>query len=255
MASIRFTRGQGLIALCVVGAGVVGYFAASWLFGLGGSEPPTPEWIEPSDSDSVASRPALRLEITTPETPRTGRDAHLLAIADAAEFRAEALDDPWLGKRVAKSGAALVVEIPRSRRWQLYFQKSVTLDEYARQLEYFKIELGVLEGGTEVTYVSSLVRPTPDKRTDKVADENRLYMSWRRGQLGEADRRLASLAGIEVGDKLVVQFLPAELEAKLADLELAFAKRSAKEIRLTRFAIRSVGAGYEFKVIEQLPLE
>ncbi len=50
---------------------------------------------------------------------------------------------------------------------------------------------------------------------------------------------------------MVLQFFPAELENRLAYMELQYQGRKAKDIRRTRFGVRVAGKGFEFYVMEQ----
>lgn len=144
--------------------------------------------------------------------------------------------------------------IPPQLRWQIHFDAGGTLDGYARQLDFFKIELGVLEK-KQVTYASNLSFPKPTLRTGPGGPaEQRLYFSWRHGQLREADRELVQRAGVQAAGKLVLQFYPDEVEQMLLHLERDYRGLDASKIRRTVYAIRKQGAGYEFYVIDQTPL-
>lgn len=140
--------------------------------------------------------------------------------------------------------------IPRSQRWEVTY-RAETLAAYARQLDFFGIELGVIGGGRQtLDYVSQLARPQPQVRAVKNAEkENRLYFSWRSGTLQAFDRQLASQAGVPVADRQVLQFFPPEVEQQLAALEQqAAGGRRPRDILKTRFAVRSRGQGFEFFV-------
>ena len=67
----------------------------------------------------------------------------------------------------------------------------------------------------------------------------------------QADRDLLARAGIDVGDSLVLKFLPPEVEKQLIGLEESYAGAEAKRIRKTRFGVRADGAGFTFFVLEQ----
>lgn len=143
--------------------------------------------------------------------------------------------------------------IPRHQRWVIYFQDGETLDGYARQLDFFGIELGVVSGG-EVTYARQLAQPKPEQYRGSSEAEQRLYMSWRQGGLQQADQTLLQRAGIDGKGKIALQFYPAAVENQLAQLEAAFAGRHASQIRRTRFGVRGEPGRYEFFVIDQAPL-
>ncbi|MFI4874995.1 MAG: hypothetical protein ACIALR_06650 [Blastopirellula sp. JB062] len=139
--------------------------------------------------------------------------------------------------------------IPRFERWEIQFESSDLLT-YARQLDFFKIQLGTLAGGAKVLYASSL-STDPQRSEGSTAEEERLYMTWRDGSFLEADRELLSTAGITPGP-VVMQFYDPETENLLAYLEKEYAKeRTIGEIRRTYFGVRKKGVGFEFYVIRQ----
>ncbi|MBX3414777.1 MAG: hypothetical protein KF708_18965 [Pirellulales bacterium] len=140
----------------------------------------------------------------------------------------------------------------RAERWEIFYQDGGTLEEYARQLDFFKVELGVIGGTAEVQYAYNLTKPIPDKRTGPGQDEKRLYMSWRKGSLLQADQELLTRAGISHTGRIVVQFYPAETENLLARAERDFRGLEASRIRKTRFGVRPSKTGFEFFVLDQL---
>jgi hypothetical protein len=151
-----------------------------------------------------------------------------------------------------RAGAGGDASVPRWERWQLRF-KSTSLQDYAKQLDFFRIELAAAGGGSEeIDYVSELTSPRPRRRSASGGSEERLYMSYRSGQLKEFDRQLLQRAGITTSGRQILQFYPPEVEGTLAALERQKAgTRPLKEIRKTVFAVRSVAGGYAFEVIEQ----
>ena len=97
--------------------------------------------------------------------------------------------------------------IPPHMRWEISFGDGNTLDIYARELDFFGIELGVYTTG-RVTYAKKLARPKPEVYTGPSSADKRLYMSWRQGKLKEADRELMGRAGVAAAGKVVLQFYP-----------------------------------------------
>lgn len=142
--------------------------------------------------------------------------------------------------------------IPRHNRWEIYFQEGATLERYAQQLDYFGIELGVVGDG-KVDYARKLTQAKPEHVSGPSEKEERLYMSWRQGDLKKADQALLKRAGIEVGTKIALQFYPADVENVLAQLEVAFANRQPRQIRRTRFGVRGDPGRFEFYVMDQAP--
>lgn len=141
--------------------------------------------------------------------------------------------------------------IPRAQRWEIHFQEGGSLDLYARQLDFFGIELGVVGSGNQIHYAYNLSKPKPDTRTAPGAEEKRLYMSWRQGSLQQADRELLNRAGINHSGRIVVQFYPPETENQLAVIERDYRGLEPTQIRKTRFGVKSSGGGFAFYVIDQ----
>ena len=203
-------------------------------------EPSTDEELGP-DSELNAPMPA--------ET--------LASIADAVGSQVAVLDDPrlngqeqWGGRgdgRLAGRGTGSGV----ARRWELRFIEGNTLETYARQLDFFAVELAVLMPGNKVVYAYHLTKAKPDTRTGPADAEKRYYLTWRRGELQAADRALLDRAGVQCDGRIILKFLPAKVEARLADLEKSHAERKADNVSQTRFGIRAVGDRYEFFVLEQ----
>lgn len=178
-----------------------------------------------------------------------------LALLDEQALEAEILAGTGSGKgdarRPGQGGDGVVEKVPRAERWEIRFEPS-SLDEYARQLDFFGIELATFGGDNQVHYALNVSEPTPDRRTGDPASEERMYMIWRRGPLMAADRELLKRAGIPVRGRNLLQFYPAETEQRLATLELqAAGNRSINDIRKTVFGVQQRGDQFEFHVIEQ----
>jgi hypothetical protein len=141
---------------------------------------------------------------------------------------------------------------PPARHWEVLFSQN-TLDGYAKQLDFFKIELGVLLPDSKIIYACNLTKSKPDIRTvaNPAASESRCYLTWRSGEMQQADRDLLARAGVDVGNSLVVKFLPPEVEERLVSLEKSYARADANRIKRTRFGVRADGAGFTFFVLEQ----
>ena len=141
------------------------------------------------------------------------------------------------------------------QRWEMQFPLGATLETYARELDFFGIELGVLGGSELITYVNELSKPTPETHKGLAIEEQRLYMTWQRGPLREADQQLVSRARLDLEGKVVAQFWPFTLERDLAEREAAYArlnKTDPAKLRRTVFSIRPLEQGFEFYVVEQL---
>lgn len=181
-------------------------------------------------------------------------------VPDAVAAQAVMLRDPILSDRTRRgggqgdgrgSGSGKGDGSGRPRQWEVYFIEDQTIEVYARQLDYFGIELGVLQQDGRVAYASSLSRPTPMVRVGPADAETRYYLTWRKGVRVEADRELLTRAGISCEGRLILKFLTPTVEAQLAGMERAQAGDRADKIRRTRFGIRPTASGYEFYVMDQ----
>ncbi len=79
---------------------------------------------------------------------------------------------------------------------------------------------------------------------------------WRKpGPLLQYDRQLLQRAGIQTNDRVLIKFIPKELEDRLAITELAYAKSkgidTVKKIAKTVFESKSTASGFEWTVVEQ----
>lgn len=146
--------------------------------------------------------------------------------------------------------------IPPEQRWLIRFADKLSLEEYARQLDFFHIELGVVLPDGRLAYLEQLATDAPRVRyAVPGAKDNRLYMSWQNGDRQAADRLLFAKAGVSVsGDSRSFHFYSAEIEKRLLQLEHDYKNRTVQQIRRTYFTIEKRGRGYEFVVIRQIPL-
>lgn len=143
--------------------------------------------------------------------------------------------------------------VPAEQRWFVRFAEDGSLDIYARQLDAFGIELGIIfPSRGELTYLSNLSRNPPSQRTVQTgANEQRLYMTWQGGQRKDADVKLIQRAGIDPTGGIIFHFYPRETEQLLARLEQSYANRSPREIRRTYFVVVPQGNSFTFAVTRQ----
>jgi len=212
------------------------------------------------------------MELEAPTEEEIGEETDLLepqiedrlaAVADAVGAKTASLVDPTLtehmrsGRGGGGSGDGRMAGTGsgsgegQARRWEVRFPEGNTLEAYARQLDFFRIELGVLLPGNKVVYASKLAKAKPDVRTGPADQEKRYYLTWRRGGLQAADRELLARAGIDAENRIILKFLPPEVEAELARLEKVHAASDAERVRKTVFLVLPSGDGYTFKVTDQ----
>ena len=144
---------------------------------------------------------------------------------------------------------------PREQRWILKFADEGSLESYARQLDFFKIELGAIMPDGRLIYLSNVSRSPPNKRVTRTGSgENRLYMSWQGNtdDRREADIALYRAAGVpDAGKALILHFYEPETEAMMIQLEKEFANRPIAQIRKTFFSVQGSGGGFRFVVTRQ----
>jgi hypothetical protein len=141
--------------------------------------------------------------------------------------------------------------VSREQRWSIIYNTGQTPEEYARQLDYFGVELAVISGDNQLTYVSKFSDPTPAKRYGTGQWDDRLYFLWQGRGRKASDVALLRKAGIEVGEGVVLQFYPKQVEGLLAQLEVRYRGKQPSEIRVTRFGVVPNGDGYGFEVLAQ----
>lgn len=140
--------------------------------------------------------------------------------------------------------------IPRYQRWQILYDQQQTLVAYARQLDFFGIELGIVRGGQDVVLLGNLAAPRPVIKRAGVNDE-RLFFVWKDAGRRDADLQLVKKSGLPIENVVIAQFFPPKLEDELARMEMTFARKKPEEIRMTQFGIRQSPRGFEFHVVRQ----
>ena len=146
--------------------------------------------------------------------------------------------------------------IPRFERWQLNFTAR-DIGLYARQLDFYKIELGAIGGSIQGVDVASNLSGSPKKyRVVKTEDEKRLYFMWNSpSPLMQFDRQLLGKAGIPLPNRQMLKFISDPLENQLAHIEQAYWESkgytSVTQIAKTVFESKADGRGYKFVVTSQ----
>ena len=147
--------------------------------------------------------------------------------------------------------------VKRQERWEISFDAGQTELEYARQLDFFGVELGAIVD-KQIYYVAKLATPTP---AVKIAaggpDDKRLYFSWRAGGRRQSDLNLLTKARVPLaGSVVVLQFYPFETEQRLAllernRLEQVKGHKDLRVVRKTKFNVIRKGGVYDFEVAKQ----
>lgn len=278
----RYDRVAGLLVSLVLLLGItVGLLLFIWLAGKWSGDPGrvVPVTFHPGDGGDIESvdTGGMKLEAPTLEEIQRTTDLPLMGFRDALTqveqiARTHSADlaslEQSLPLPTAGGGAAQGFGdspsagsgpggggVARGERWEISFTPGITLDDYRKQLDFFGIELAAVAPGGGIEYVRGFVGGKPQVDRTRAGTEARLFMAWREGSARrEADRALLEASGVSTAGKQLVQFISADLERSLAQLEHAFAGRDPRTIRRTRFGIRPKDSGFEFYVTEQIPL-
>lgn len=218
-----------------------------------------PQAVGEWPSEEAAAEPTDELATAEWKPAKAGPTADLLgerlaALAGIVSDSESLLEDRNLIKAMQRDKAAETKFAPATpvfERWEFQFAQRMTLDAYARLLDFFGIELGVLAPGGKATYVFLVSKAKPEISQGAVETDRRCYLIWRRGELPAADAALIERAGVKTGGRPVLHFLPPEVEAQLIDLEKRHAGEKASKIDKTRFGVRTKDDVFEWYVVEQ----
>ena len=152
------------------------------------------------------------------------------------------------GAAALGSGGGVGGGVPRAQRWLVNFADGASLDEYARQLDFFGIELGTIGTDGTLKFASELAQTPKSRTVTDGSTEKRLYMSWQGGPRRLADQQLFQRAGISAEGRPILHFYPKNTENLLALLERDASTKGVKQIRRTYFDAIETSNGYEFRV-------
>jgi len=215
-------------------------------------ESPDPETDDPSVADEISEEQELMemldnvMEVSDQATQVAQEQFETASKNSGKPGSASGTGRRPLGMGNGKSG------FPREQRWFTRFADKNSLAAYARQLDYFNIELGALMPDGTLNYLSNLSTTPKVRKTRSGKAETRLYMIWQGGDRRKADLELFQSVGIDASEGLNLHFYPKATEQMLLKIERDFAGRPVKEIRRTYFFVRPAGNGYEFAVERQL---
>ncbi len=123
--------------------------------------------------------------------------------------------------------------VPLWERWELRFDAD-SMADYARQLDELGIELGLIGGGYPLVDYVSRFTDRPRHRRGKGRDEGRIYFTHADGRLNAYERRLVRRAGVPVEGRIVVLFIPRELQREMLRMEVRHASPRGKLDDMTK---------------------
>ncbi len=258
-----------LIALLILGGVVVAVMFGLWLSAQVFAKPRAVAvaLVPQGDGSGMEDVEEFDANVLTPSSEFVQEETTLLedleAVVDLvaknpAIFSESALMDDSLLLPGGKSGDGRtrgdgIGQAGRKRRWEFNFEQAVGVDEYARMLDSFGIELGILQEGGKVIYVSQLATDRPRVREGASVEEKRYYMTWLKGDREMADRELLDKAGVDHQGRFVLKFLPFPLEAELEAMEKSRAGVREQALKGSFFrVIQEEEGNYKFYLYHQV---
>lgn len=169
----------------------------------------------------------------------------------------EAAEEAGKGKgvgdaRMAGPGGDGVIErVPRWERWKIRFEPE-SAGDFARWLDYYKIEVGVLGRDNLVHYGFNFSQGAPQSREGEPLKETRGHTSAADGPMPSLTEQLARKAGIAQFGNIVLLFYPFEVESVLWAMENKYSDgRDVNTIRETVFTVTRDGSSFGFEIIDQ----
>jgi hypothetical protein len=222
-------------------------------------ESPEPENANASNVEAPTDESTPSVEVSIANVMATSGKAS--QAGDAAPQYADTLDAEssgvpgsasGTGRRPLGMGGGTTGGVRREERWYVKFSDGVSVEEYARQLDYFGIELGVLSPKGTLIYVSRLSTAQPGKReVNSGKDEQRLFFKWQGGERKSADEALLRKAGVDPGGGTIFHFYSQNTENILATLEAQYTRRPLRDVRRTYFNVTRNAKDYSFVVARQ----
>ena len=133
-----------------------------------------------------------------PGEPKTGPDVPPALIDFAHASFGLTFENQGLRARASLERKPTVEKrAARPRNWEVNFQKGSTLDDYARQLDFFGIEIGIVQPGGKIDYAFHLAKPKPDTRsiTEAHKNEHALLAAMDAGRPGAGRSRVGRESG------------------------------------------------------------
>lgn len=136
-------------------------------------------------------------------------------------------------------------------RWEIRYTTS-SREAYAQQLDALGIELGAIQReGPAVVYLTNL-SGAMGTRSGTKSQEKRVFFNYNRGVLRDWDIQFAEAAGVNLRDKILVQFYPPNIQQTLLELERRkLGNKTVDQVYRTSFGVRPAGGSFEFYVIDQ----
>jgi len=138
------------------------------------------------------------------------------------------------------------------KRWQIIYSVS-TMSDYARQLDFFRVELGGAERtGESIVYVTNVSTASPNVRAGVKHLEQRVFFSHTIPQLRNWDLNLLRNANVaNVGERLPLHFYPKDVIDHLFQLEQQRFRQDNRQLEHVKnavFTVEGTPGNYRFNL-------
>jgi hypothetical protein len=155
------------------------------------------------------------------------------------------------GSREGGPGNGNFRGVPEHKRWKIEYD-APNITEYARQLSFFDIDIGVISNANNDVYrlrqpggQNQVLTSTRDK------ENKELFFIHEKQRLRRWDESLVRRNNINVQDAFTVQFYPEKTRQMLRQIEGKYLQKAGKQlmdVRRTRFKVVGSSGGFTFEI-------
>ena len=157
------------------------------------------------------------------------------------------------GSRDGGPGTGNADVIPEHKRWKIDYESN-NISEYAKQLSFFEIDIGVIQENTNGIVRLRNVGGAPQTiSTDRNAEKKSLYFTHEKRRMRRWDETLVKNNRVDLDGSFTVQFYPMKTRVLLRQIEQAYLTevgRTLRDVRRTYFKVVPSAGGFEFKLTD-----
>ena len=157
------------------------------------------------------------------------------------------------GSRDGGPGTGNSDVIPEHKRWKIDYESN-NISEYAKQLSFFEIDIGVIQENTNGIVRLRDVGGAPQAiSTDRNAEKKSLYFTHEKRRMRRWDETLVKNNRVDLNGSFTVQFYPMKTRVLLRQVEQAYLTevgRTLRDVRRTYFKVVPSAGGFEFKLTD-----
>jgi hypothetical protein len=155
------------------------------------------------------------------------------------------------GSREGGPGSGNLRGVPEHKRWKIEYD-TPNINEYAQQLSFFDIEIGVISNANnDVFRIRDVGNAAEVVSSSRQAENKTLFFVHEKQRLRRWDESLARRNGVDIQEKFTVQFYPDSTRQLLRQVEGQYLQQQGRElaeVRRTRFKVVPDGNGFRFQV-------